>query len=193
MGIPVFATRPNDSNPVALGSGENVEDAFADEVRRLEPRLRFERRIDREEAVVHGVAEVVEDHLVVREPVEHAFEEHPVVFAALSQLRLDLALLGDLPGHGEHEARRRVGVRAPREPDVRAVAASVAVLEVGHAAALCEGFRRPLGSRAIVGVHEVQPRAREELVIFPTQGPTPRGVEQPEVPSMPATHSRSLA
>ncbi len=101
-----------------------------------QPRHPFERGIDRQVPVIHRLSGRVEDHLVQREAVEHAFEERLITLLALAQRQLRLFARGDVNRDGQQPflSAEDQGLTVDQGVDLAAVLCMEGQLQPGNAA-----------------------------------------------------------
>ena len=138
-----------------------------------------ERELGHAEDRVHRRADLVAH---VREELALGATRRLRRLLRLRQLGGRCDALGDVARGREDHAPMSCRRCAPREPTIAPVAALVAVLEVHRLHAGREATGLGDGRRAIVGVHEVEVRTRDELLARPAQHVLPGRVQPFEVP-----------
>jgi len=105
-------------DPMVLNAGDGLAHAPSDQIGALQSGQGLERPVDVDEAVVDGMALVVEDDLVQGEPLAHGLEQRTIARLALTEqldrlgalhrhgaesghLEREVLIFAQMPGHGQ--------------------------------------------------------------------------------------------
>ena len=170
------ARQPLAHEAAVFGMGQLLERARADELVAREAGDLDERLVDLDHPAL-----VVAAHADERHPDRGVLER-----AAEAQLRLALPLLrlapvGDVARRRVDQLVLVVGARGPLDPAMAAVLRQVPVRERRRLLARPQRRGRQRRALAVVGVHELDERARHQLLARPAQRLLPRAIQAHEV------------